>query len=328
MTELMKAWVHNRTGSPDVLECQDIPKPVIGKRDVLVRNKAIGLNPVDWKFIEWGHDAWDWPHIPGVDGAGVVEAVGEEVTTLTVGARVAYHNDLLRSGSFAEFTAIPARVAIPLPTDLSFAAAAALPCPWLTAWQAIEKVPARPGAVMLLTGASGAVGGALLQLAVERGFTVHAVASKSQHERVLRLGAATATNYREVGWREALTERFTSQPLDYIFDMVSGEHATLLAPMLGANGHLVCIQDRQESAPLAAFTTTVSLHEVGLNALHGYGHDRHWGDLVQAGVKIANGFITGRYDAQILEVAAYDDLPAALTRLKKGPNPGNRVVAM
>ena len=162
MTKLMKAWVHDSTGSPNTLECRDISKPVLGKRDVLVRNHAIGLNPVDWKFIEWGHEAWYWPHIPGVDGAGVVEAVGEDVTTITVGARVAYHNDLLRPGSFAEFTAIPARAAISLPAGLSFTAAAALPCPWLTAWQAIEKVPARSEAVMLLTGASGAVGGALL----------------------------------------------------------------------------------------------------------------------------------------------------------------------
>ncbi len=328
MNNTMKAWVHNVTGTPDVLRLAEVPLPEIGPHDVLVRNRAIGLNPVDWKFIEWGHPAWSYPHIPGVDGAGEIAAVGASVRHLAVGARVAYHNDLLRLGSFAEFTAIPARAAIPLPDGLTFTAAAGLPCPWLTAWQAIEKVPQRLGTVALLTGASGAVGGALLQLAVERGLVVHAVASAAQHDRVLSLGAASVTDYQDPGWRDRLATRFRLQPLDVVFDMVSGAHATSLASLLGANGHLVCIQDRQETAPLAAFTTTISLHEVGLNALHATGHARHWGDLVAAGSAIAIKMASGRYNAQIIEACGFDGLPTALARLKAGPNPGNRVVIL
>lgn len=328
MSNMMKAWVHDVTGGPDVLHLADCALPDIGPDDVLVSNCAIGLNPVDWKFIEWGHPAWAWPHIPGVDGAGEIAAVGANVRHLAVGARVAYHNDLLRPGSFAEFTAIPARAAIPLPDGLTFVAAAGLPCPWLTAWQAIQKVPLRPGMVALMTGASGAVGGALLQLAVERGLVVHAVASAAQHDRVLALGAASVTDYRDAGWQDRLAARFRLQPLDVVFDMVNGAHAKSLAPLLGANGHLVCIQDRQETAPLAAFTTTISLHEVGLNALHAAGHARHWGELVAAGSAIAAKMAAGRYDAQIIETCGFDDLPGALARLKAGPNPGNRVVVL
>ncbi len=67
--------------------------------------------------------------------------------------------------------------------------------------------------------------------------------------------------------REIAARRAESQPLNAIFDMVSGEHAASLAPLLTANGHLVCIQDRQEKTPLPPFTTTISLHEVGLNAI-------------------------------------------------------------
>ncbi|WP_206080333.1 zinc-binding dehydrogenase [Pacificoceanicola onchidii] len=328
MSETMKAWVHDFTGGPDVLAFRDVAKPLPGARDVLVQNRAIGLNPVDWKFVEWGHPDWDWPHVPGVDGAGIVTAVGSDVTHISVGARVAYHNDLVRPGSFAEFTAIPARAALPLPDGLTFSAAAALPCPWLTAWQAIEKLPCSQGMVALMTGASGAVGGALLQLAVERGFVVHAIASEREHKRVLGLGAASVTEYRSVDWIAPLKERFAAQPLDVVFDMVSGDHAASLTPLLGANGHLVCIQDRQETAPLPAFTTTISCHEVGLNALHGHGHDRHWGAMMTAGAQIAQGFQTGRYDPQILEVSDFGDLPGALQRLKDGPNPGNRVVML
>ncbi|QWK80595.1 zinc-binding dehydrogenase [Ochrobactrum sp. BTU1] len=324
----MKAWVHDTTGNPDILQLRDMPKPRPGRGEVLIRNQAIGLNPVDWKFIQWGHDAWSWPHIPGVDGAGEVEDTGEGVSHVGVGARVAYHNDLLRPGSFAEYTVIPARAAIPLPDSLPFAAAAAIPCPGLTAQQAIDKVPLQPGAHVLVTGASGAVGGALLQLARGRGWIVHAIASASQADRLLSLGAATITDYRNDGWKQEWKRRTKYQILHAVFDMVSGAHAASLAPLLTANGHLVCIQDRQETAPLPAFTTTISLHEVGLNAMHAHACDNQWGQLVAAGSVIARQICEGLFDPQLIEAVQFDDLPAALSRLKEGPNPGNRVAVL
>lgn len=324
----MKAWVHSETGSPNALRIEDRPDPAPGPGEVMVRNRAIGLNPVDWKFIEWGHDAWEWPHIPGVDGAGEIIAVGEGVHHLEKGARVAYHTDLRRPGSFAELTVIPARAAIPVPDGLPFTAAAAIPCPGLTAVQAVEKVPFGAGSHVLVTGASGAVGGALLQLMRAKGWIVHAVASKAQHERVLSLGAATVTDYKEGDWKAAMAERFHRQPLSGVFDMVSGAHAASLAPLLAVNGHLVCIQDRQEVAPLPPFTTTISLHEVGLNAMHGQAHDSLWAALVAKGAQMADDILTGVFDPQIVEIAPFDDLAGALARLKSGPNPGNRVVAI
>ncbi|MBW9064709.1 zinc-binding dehydrogenase [Rhizobium herbae] len=324
----MKAWIHDKTGDLDVLQLRDMPKPRPKRGELLVRNRAIGLNPVDWKFILWGHDAWSWPHIPGVDGAGEVEEIGEDVSHIGIGARVAYHNDLTRQGSFAEYTLIPARAAIPLPAGLPFAAAAAIPCPGLTAQQAIDKVPLRPGAHVLVTGASGAVGGALLQLARDKGCIVHAVASASQTDRLLKLGAASITDYREESWKDDWKGRARHQPLQAVFDMVSGAHAASLAPLLTANGHLVCIQDRQETAPLPAFTTTISLHEVGLNAMHTHACDQQWGQLVASGASMAGAIHEGRFDAQLIETAGFGDLPAALARLKAGPNSGNRVVVL
>jgi NADPH:quinone reductase-like Zn-dependent oxidoreductase len=324
----MKAWIHEQTGDPNVLQLRDRPKPEPGRGELLIRNRAIGLNPVDWKFILWGHHAWEWPHIPGVDGAGEVETLGDGVVNIAPGARVAYHNDLLKPGSFAEYTVIPARAAIPLPDTLPFTAAAAIPCPGLTARQAVDKVALWPGAHVLVTGASGAVGGALLQLACERGWVIHAVGAAAQTERLHRLGAATVTDYRTEDWKEGWARRAKNQPLHAVFDMVSGVHATSLAPLLTANGHLVCIQDRQETAPLPAFSTTISLHEVGLNAMHAHACDRQWGRLVASGSEIAKKIACGSFDPQVIEIAEFGDLPNALIRLKDGPNPGNRVVAL
>lgn len=318
----MKAWVHSETGTPAALELRKVPDVMPGAGDILVRNKAIGLNPVDWKFIEWGHPAWDWPHIPGVDGAGIVETIGEGVTHVKVGQRVAYHNDLVQPGSFAEATVIPARAAVPLPDELPFEIGASLPCPWLTAWQAQDKVPLRPDMNILVTGASGAVGGALLQLIRREGHMVHAVASAGQHNRVMGLGAASTSDYRDPAWQAQLK----AGSFDVVFDMISGTHARQLAPLLATNGHLICIQDRQETAPLDAFTTTISLHEVGLNAMHGFGSDQQWTRLTAAGADIAKGMQDGALDSQLIETAPFSDLPEALQRLKTGPNPGNRAI--
>lgn len=328
LTATMKAWAHRKTGDVDVLELVEAPVKPPAQGEVLIRNRAIGLNPVDWKFILWGHAQWEWPHIPGVDGAGEVVAVGAGVAHLRPGARVAYHTDLLRQGSFAEYATIPARAAIPLPDSLPFAAAAALPCPGLTAIQAIDKLPLWPGAHVLVTGASGAVGGAFLQLARRRGWVLHAVASASQFDRVRALGAATVTDYRAEGWKDDWLSRSRQEPLHAVVDMVNGAHAASLAGLLTANGHLVCIQDRQEAAPLPAFTTTISLHEVGLNGLHSFGCNQQWARLVAAGAAMAADAATGAFDCQLVDVAGFADLPAALARLKAGPNPGNRVVTL
>lgn len=324
----MKAWVQETTGSSDVLQMAEIPRPVPGPMEVLVRNHAVGLNPVDWKFVEWGHANWTWPHVPGVDGAGEITELGFGVDKLSPGMRVAYHQSIVEQGSFAEYTVIPSHAAIPLPSHLSFEAAAAIPCPGLTAWQAIQKVSLGPGSRVLVTGASGAVGGALLQLARSRGWVVHAAASAGEHGRVLRLGAASAIDYKQEDFYEELKVLSAISPFRAIFDVVSGDHAAKLAPLLGINGHLVCIQDRQEKPPMAPFTTTLSLHEVGLNAMHAHGDRLQWSELVAAGASIAENILTGQFDPQIVEVAPFDDLPRALNRLRKGPNPGNRVVSL
>ena len=325
----MKAWVQHTTGPVDCLELADIPKPEPGQMQVLVRNRAAGLNPVDWKFIEWGHPDWTWPHVSGVDGAGEIVELGRGVTHLSTGMRVACHQNLVNQGSFAEYTVIPAYAAIPLPDGITFEAAAAIPCPGLTAWQALQKVNLAPGSRVLLTGASGAVGGALLQLARTRGWSIHAAASSGEHRRVLKLGAATAIDYKRDGWIDELKSLSTASPFRAVFDAVSGEHATKLASLLGVNGHLVCIQDRQEKPPFAPFTTTLSLHEVGLNAMHGQGADhQQWGELVAAGTSIANAILSGEFNPQIVEVAPFSHLPGALQRLRTGPNPGNRVVSI
>ncbi|MDT0478244.1 zinc-binding dehydrogenase, partial [Streptomyces sp. DSM 41014] len=105
-------------------------------------------------------------------------------------------------------------------------------------------------------------------------------------------------------------------------DTVSGNHAASLAPLLGYNGHLVCIQDRQESAPLPAFSTAISLHEVALNSIHAHGETLDWQELHGAATRLMQGVANGQLQAPAKQLFAFAELPAALRRLKSGEGTG------
>ena len=153
-------------------------------------NEAIGLNPVDWKVL--GMPGWRADHVPGVDGAGVVVGVGEGVAAAWLGQPVAYHQSLQRNGSYAQFVNIPARALLRRPSGLDALTAASFPCPGLTAWMALEKLPAGKGHRLLLSGAGGAVGHYLVQLAQERGFAVTTMSHPRHHSGCGRWGPANA----------------------------------------------------------------------------------------------------------------------------------------
>lgn len=118
--------------------------------EVLVRNHVAGLNPVDWKALGTRLAPWGPGWVPGVDGAGIVVAVGRDVESECLGRRVAYHQSLMRPGSFAEYTPVRLRALIDLPRTLDFETAAGVPCPALTAWLALVKFPSRTGDTLLI----------------------------------------------------------------------------------------------------------------------------------------------------------------------------------
>ncbi|MCZ6404840.1 alcohol dehydrogenase catalytic domain-containing protein, partial [Vibrio parahaemolyticus] len=161
--------------------------PALDDSEILVQNKAIGINPVDWKFIKANPLNWPNGHVPGVDGAGVVVQVGSKVDTSLIGRRVAYHGSLNRHGSFAEYTVLNVERVMTLPEGLSFELAASLPCPMLTAWQAFEKIPLTRHREVLVVG-FGAVNNLLSQILVRAGYIVDVVSASLSEERAKSLG--------------------------------------------------------------------------------------------------------------------------------------------
>jgi len=311
------AWSWTAGAGIDGLQQVRKPLEQPGPGEVLIANRAIALNPVDWKIIEWGHPAWKTGHVPGVDGMGVVVAAGAGVS-IKLGTRVAYHQALERAGSFAQFCLLDAATVLQVPTALDDAVAASMPCPGLTAWQALEKIPVVHNRDVLIIGAGGAVGLLLAQLAVQRGFRTWATASTSHHSHLKALGVVGVFDYREAIWQQTLQVALGERRLHAVFDTVSATHAATLASLLGYNGHLVCIQDRQETAPLPAFSTAISLHEVALNSFHAHASLNDRQALRQQGERLLQGVLEGRVLAPTRQAFDFDELPQALHALKQG----------
>ncbi|KAB2702869.1 MULTISPECIES: zinc-binding dehydrogenase [Brucella] len=321
-----RVWAWREAGEPSGLCMEKRPLPQPGPGEVLIANRSIGLNPVDWKMIAWGNPDWKPGHVPGVDGVGHIVAASPDVH-LPLGLRVAYHQSLARDGSFAEFTVVDSASIIPVPDSVDDIMAAAVPCPALTAWQALQKISLRYGARdVLVVGAGGAVGLVLSQLAVAQGWRVWATASSRHRDKLLSLGISGVFDYHLNDWSKQLQEALGARKLYAAFDTVSRDHAASLLPMIGYNGHLVCIQDRIDQNPQAPFSTAVSCHEVALNSIHAYGTEADWRDWRTAGTNLFEMITRGMLVVPDIEAFSFPSLPRALTQIKKNLNTGKAIV--
>ncbi len=245
-TALMKAVYHEDFGPVDVLKYGDLPRPSPGKGEVLIRVRAAGVNPVDWKIRE-GLLKTRMPHqfpiIPGWDVAGVVAEVGPGVSGFRKGDAVyAYaRKPVIKDGCYAEFVTLPARQIAPKPRSLSFEEAAAIPLAALTAWQALfDAAGLGKGQVVLVQAAAGGVGGYSVQLAKWRGAVVIGTARAENHEYLRELGVDHAVDY-SVGDVVDQVRPLVPRGVDVVLDAMGGETQIRSAELVRRGGTLVTI---------------------------------------------------------------------------------------
>ncbi|MGL5290348.1 MAG: alcohol dehydrogenase catalytic domain-containing protein, partial [Vibrionaceae bacterium] len=272
--------------------------PALAENEILVKNHAIGINPVDWKLINTNAYGWLDGHVPGVDGAGVIVEVGARVDAALIGRRVAYHAALRRNGSFARFTALDAQRVLLLPDNLSFEVAAALPCSMLTAWQAFEKIPSRPQSDVLLAG-FGAVNRLLAQLLLQAGYAVDVLSASLSETQARELGIRAV--YRT---QSQLTLKYFA-----VFDAVSSQSAAELVPHLKANGHITSILGRIPTPIDPPFTRTISYHEIALGALHQFGDEQDWQLLMNNGERLLAQVAAGELQVTKPVIFSFANLP-------------------
>ena len=252
----MRAVVIDAFGGPEVLREAELPTPVPGPDEVLIKLAATSVNPVDWKIRE-GMLAALFPHhfplILGWDAAGTIAAVGERALGFAPGDKVfAYcRKPEVRWGTYAEYVTMAATAVAPMPAKLSFTEAACLPLVGLTAWQALfDAATLRRGQSVLIHAGAGGVGGLAIQFAKHAGATVLATASAANRDYVLGLGADHVIDYAREDFVKA-TRAVVPGGVDVVFATVGGETLRHSYAALRPGGFLVSIVD----APVEAAGT-------------------------------------------------------------------------
>ncbi len=232
----MKAIRIHEFGGPDVLKLEDLPQPQPGPGEVLIKVRAAGVNPVDYKIREGKYPAVTAEQLPvtlGRDVAGVVVALGQDVRDLAVDDAVFAMLPQDRGG-YAEWVTVPAQLCARSPEALDMIQAASVPLAALTAWQGLfTHGELQTDQTVLIHGASGGVGPFAVQFAKLFGAQVFATASAEHRDFVEGLGADRVIDYRG--------ERFEDivPPLDLVLDLVGGETQERSWAVIRPGGRLV-----------------------------------------------------------------------------------------
>ncbi|MBI2205964.1 MAG: NADPH:quinone reductase [Candidatus Rokubacteria bacterium] len=264
----MKAIRVSEYGGPSVLKLEDVPTPQPGPGQVLVRNHAVGVNPVD-TYLRANVDnrGPKLPYTPGSDCAGVVEGVGADVKSVKPGDRVYVGGTV--SGAYAGQAVANEAQVHPLAPNVSFAQGAAMNVPYATAYHALfNRGRGEAGETLLVHGASGGVGVGAVQLARARGMTVIGTAGTEKGRRlVLEQGAHHALDHTAANYLDEITRLTGGKGVDIILEMLANVNLAKDFGVLAMRGRVVVIGNRGaiEWNPRAAMNKDADVRGMSLN---------------------------------------------------------------
>lgn len=240
----MKAIRVYEAGGPEVMKLEEVPDPKPGPGEVVVRAKAIGVNPVDTYIRAGNYGPLKTPFTPGKDAAGEVVSVGSGVTTVTPGQRVYV---AVTSGAYAELILCRENEVHPLADRISFSQGAGVSVPYVTAYRGLfQKAMARPGETVLVHGASGGVGTAAVQLARAAGLVVVGTGGTEEgRELVRKNGAHHVLDHHQPDYLQRGIEQITGgRGFDVILEMLANVNLDKDLDAVAKNGRIVVIGNR------------------------------------------------------------------------------------
>ena len=274
----MRAISQDTLGGPEVLKVVELERPEPRTNEVLVRVRAAGLNPTDWKHRKTGGFLGQPPFTLGWDVSGVVEAVGVGVARFQPGDEVfGMLSYPYGHGSHAEYVTAPARTFAHKPASIDHTQAGALPLVSLTAWQGlVEYADVQPGQRVLIHAAAGGVGHVAVQIAKARGAYVIGTASAGKHDFLRSIGVDEPIDYRETDFTEVVKD------VDIVLDTLGGDTALRSMRVLRPGGQLVSI------VPIGSNEFYEEAERLGVRALRMLVDASHSGmaaiaELVEAG---------------------------------------------
>ena len=292
----MKAICVRKTGGPDVLLLEELPDPIPGEGQVVVRLHAAGVNPVD-VYIRSAAQGRNpvLPYVPGMDGAGVVELVGSQVTGFAPGDRVYLSGtaSLPMNGTYAERAVCAPAHVHPLPPHLSFSQGAAVNVAYATAYRSIvDRARALPGETMLVHGGSGGVGIAAIQIGRAMGLRVLATAGTERgRDLVLQQGAHLAFDHRAPDYLTDVLAATGGRGVDVIIEMLANVNLDKDLGLLARNGRVVVVGNRGRVEIDARQTMGRDAAILGMTLMNATPEDRvRFHAALDAG--LANGSLT------------------------------------
>ena len=313
----MQAIILEKAGGVENLIMKDIDKPIAKENEVLVEVKAIGVNPVDYK-VRANEEALTWicgeerPVIVGWDIAGVVVAVGDNVTTFEVGDTIfGMVNFPGRGNAYAEFVASPEDHLAKIPSTISFEEAAATTLAALTALQVLETRVKKDDRVLIHAG-SGGVGHFAIQIAKALGAYVITTSSAKNKDFVMSLGADEHIDYRSQAFEEVATN------IDFVLDPMGGEVLLKSIQVVKEGGSIICL--------LAKHVTKEVLEQAGKH------HINVAPLLVQSNGEDMNTLKilleSGKIKPHVSKTFSFSDMAQAHQQLESGRTIGKVVVTL
>jgi NADPH2:quinone reductase len=318
----MQAWLLDEPEGIDTLRLAQVDDPKPGDGEVLLDVIYAALNPADRYLAEGQYPAKpELPHILGRDGVGIVRAVAPKVSGIKVGETYAVlrgETGVNRAGTFAQKVAVPADSLVQVPKGWTLQQASCATLVYLTAYQAISQWTDLPKkAIVLITGASGGVGVAAIQLASAMGHQVVGLSRSEEKRKQLHdLGASITLDPKDDQWTTQLRQQLGDPKVDLAIDNIGGELFNRVLSALGNHGRISCVGRLAGAVPefntASLFFRRIKIGGVAVGAYTNAESRAAWKEVV--GLMNRDGLrplIDGIY--------AFAELPKAFARLGEGP---------
>ena len=317
----MKAWILDKFEGVSNLRLADVDDPSPGANEVLLRVDFAALNPADRYLAEGQYPAKPpLPHILGRDGVGTVVKAGPGVDDFNSGERrliLRGEVGVTRAGTLAQLVVAPVESLVKIPPGWGDEEAAAAPLVYLTAYQALTQWGELPPSIVLVTGASGGVGVASVQLGAALGHDIVALSrSEKKRRRLAELGAKVVLDGEDPQWPEQFKAKLGGRKVDLAIDNIGGPQFPKLVAALGNQGRISVVG--QLAGPVPQFSTAslffrrLRIGGVAVGAYEISESRAAWGAILS---------LLGRTGAKPLvdQVFPFDQTPRAFERLRAGP---------
>ncbi|QEG22663.1 zinc-dependent alcohol dehydrogenase family protein [Mariniblastus fucicola] len=326
----MKAMLIKTYGEDAKFEAVEVDKPEVKSGHVLVKIAASSVNTVDTMIRKMGEDlplSPEAPAILGMDFAGTIEAVGEDVTDFSAGDEVYGCAGGLADlpGTLAEYIAADAKLIARKPKNLSMAETAALPLVAITAYEGLTRAGIKKGQKVLVHGGSGGVGHIAVQLAKYWGADVYSTGGGDSQLALIEKLGATGINYKSESVEDYVAKHTDGSGFDIVYDSVGGENLTKSFEASALNGNVATTVSMCELDLTPAHFKGLSLHVVFMliPMLHDFKREQHGEILTKLAEIIEAGELKPVLDEKLFSL---EEASAAHARLESGKGMGKVVI--